>query len=113
MRATAGCIKGSGLHVMLQLADFMVNLDTREHVQKLQLEVKECSDGLCSLQHHLETGFAEVKDKIDETHDRYTPCTLILLFHVVQLYLFCGCQCPCLRASALVADISTAQLQAD
>ncbi|KAL3155100.1 hypothetical protein ABBQ38_011161 [Trebouxia sp. C0009 RCD-2024] len=54
----------------LQLADFMVNLDTREHVQKLQLEVKECSDGLCSLQHHLETGFAEVKDKIDETHDR-------------------------------------------
>ncbi|KAL3161891.1 hypothetical protein ABBQ38_008978 [Trebouxia sp. C0009 RCD-2024] len=53
----------------LQLAGFVVNLDTREQVQKLQREVRQCTDGLASLQHHLTTGFAEVKDKIAEVND--------------------------------------------
>lgn len=62
--------------MLLQLAGFVVNLDTREQVQKLQREVRQCTDGLASLQHHLTTGFAEVKDKIAEVNDsqdRYIP----------------------------------------
>ena len=72
MQAAVVWIRCSWLHVLLQLAGFVVNLDTREQVQKLQREVRQCTDGLSSLQHHLETGFAEVKDKIDDSQDRYT-----------------------------------------
>lgn len=59
--------------MLVQLAGFVVNLDTREQVQKLQREVRQCTDGLSSLQQHLKTGFAEVKDKIDDSQDRYIP----------------------------------------
>lgn len=59
-----------------QLAGFAVNVDTRQQVQKLQQEVMQCTHELSTLQDHLRTGFAEVKEKIDDSQDRCPP------FHV-------------------------------
>ena len=79
-------VKGSvGGHqlVSLQLAGFVVNMDTRQQVQKLQQEVMQCTHELSTLQDHLKTGFAEVKDKIDDSQDRCPP------FHVAVIFPCC------------------------
>ena len=47
-----------------------MNMDTRQQVQKLQHEVMQCTHELSSLQDHLKSGFAEVKEKIDDSQDR-------------------------------------------
>lgn len=60
--------------LLLQLAGFVVNMDTRQQVQKLQHEVMQCTHELSSLQDHLKTGFAEVKERIDDSQDRCNPC---------------------------------------
>lgn len=60
--------------LLLQLAGFVVNMDTRQQVQKLQHEVMQCTHELSSLQDHLRTGFAEVKERIDDGQDRCNPC---------------------------------------
>lgn len=61
------------LFLLLQLAGFVMNMDTRQQVQKLQGEVMQCTHELSSLQDHLKTGLAEVKEKIDDSQDRCSP----------------------------------------
>ena len=74
-----------GVHQLLslQLAGFVVNMDTRQQVQKLQQEVMKCTHELSTLQDHLKAGFAEVKDKIDDSQDRCPP------FHVAVIFPCC------------------------
>ena len=56
--------------LLLQLAGFVMNMDTRQQVQKLQHEVMQCTHELSSLQDHLKNGLAEVKERIDDSQDR-------------------------------------------